>query len=61
MTAVGIARPIAHGQEMTSTAMLCINASRMLISNTKAEIKKVISEMPSTTGTKMALILSANC
>ena len=57
--AAGVAKPIAHGQEITSTAMALNILSPNPILVKKKLPNKVISAIPNTSGTKMALILSA--
>ena len=57
--AAGVAKPMAHGQDITSTAMaLSILAPKPISVIIKLPIS-VSRAMPKTKGTKMALILSA--
>ena len=60
ITAVGVARPIAQGQEITSTAIACSMLCCVLKSKPNLLSRNVVNEIPSTIGTKMALILSPN-
>ena len=57
--AVGVARPRAQGQEMTSTEMTMLRAKGIL-SPAISQIIPASSAMPITAGTKMPLILSAS-
>ena len=60
MIAVGVARPIAHGQAMTRTLMNAVSASvRRGSGPTAYQMTKVAAAMARTIGTKTAAIRSA--
>ena len=62
MTAVGVARPIAHGQAMMTTAMNAVRASVSRGSGPATnQIRNVMLAVTSTNGTKISLIRSARC
>ena len=56
--AVGVASPIAHGQEITKTAIDLKKASTESMSKIKCEIKYVPIDIKITIGTKIELTLS---
>ncbi|MNY18954.1 hypothetical protein D3C86_1523630 [compost metagenome] len=58
MIAVGVANPIAQGQETTSTAMAFINDCCNEISAIKYVMKNVNTAMTTTKGTKYEATLS---
>ena len=61
MTAVGVARPIAHGQAMTTTAMNAVRASVIRGSGPAAnQTTNVATPTTRTNGTKTSLIRSAS-
>ncbi len=57
--AVGVASPRAHGQAITMTAMKFSIAAVNEMSNTKYQVRKVITANPITIGTKTDATLSA--
>ncbi len=60
ITAVGVARPMAHGQAMIKTDTKLSRARLKIGSGTKKyQIKKVSIAIQKTTGTKMDATLSA--
>ena len=60
ITAVGVANPIAQGQDMTRTAIAFSMANCGAIWKKKIEKMKVKTLIAKTTGTKIPLIRSAN-
>ena len=58
--AVGVARPIAHGQAMISTATAAVNAPRRRTRPTASQPASVAAASTSTTGTKTAVTRSAS-
>ena len=59
MMAVGVARPKAHGQLMTSTEMACVSARETSPAETSIQTTNVTSATAITAGTKIPAILSA--
>src|SRR3989344_4399644 len=58
-SAVGVARPMAHGHEMTRTAIIFVRAGRSWSgTNTKYQTQNVSTERKTAVGTKYSLILS---
>src|SRR3989344_4582493 len=57
--AVGVAKPKAHGQAITITAVKAINAKDNVAPSTKYQTVKVMIAKTITTGTNQAEILSA--
>ena len=58
--AAGVASPIAHGHDITKTAIARIKESPLDILNAKKFTKKVSADNTKTVGTNTALILSAS-
>lgn len=58
--ATGVARPKAHGQEMTRTEMAVEKANSAVAPRRKYQMSPVMTAMVMTTGTKMPEIVSAN-
>ena len=59
MIAVGVARPNAHGQAMTTTAVKAINAKVKLLPSMKNHTRNVATATMRTNGTNQLEILSA--
>ena len=60
ITAVGVANPIAQGQEITNTAIAFKMAILKSTPMTKYHTTKVKTEMPTTIGTNIPATLSPN-